>query len=83
MTEFTKGIFVFLKLQIQHSSLARALVYTAGHIVIAALCNVFITGADIFFATADAIIEPIINGFWYYLLDKAWSRQIYTTKEIS
>lgn len=83
MTEFTKGIFVFLKLQLQHSSLARALVYTTGHIVIAALCNIFITGAEVSLATADAIIEPIINGFWYYLLDKAWSRQIYTTKEIS
>lgn len=77
MTEFTKGIFVFLKLQLQHSSLARAVVYTLGHIVIASLCNIFITGAEIHLATADAIIEPLINGVWYYVLDATWSRSIY------
>lgn len=77
MTEFTKGIFVFLKVQLQHSSLARAIVYTVGHIFIASLCNIFITGAEIHLATADAIVEPLINGIWYYLLDKTWSRRIY------
>lgn len=77
MTEFSKGIFVFLKDQLYHSSIARAVMYTIGHIIIAALCNVFITGAEIVLATADAIIEPIINGIWYYILDKTWSRKIY------
>lgn len=79
MTEFTKGIFLFLKLQLQHSSLARAIIYTVGHIFIASLCNIFITGAELHLATADAIIEPFINGIWYYLLDKTWSRRIYTS----
>lgn len=77
MTELTKGIFVFLKLQLQHSSMARAVVYTLGHIIIASLCNIFITGADVYLATADAIIEPLINGVWYYVLDATWSRSIY------
>ena len=80
MTEFTQGIFKFLKHQMMISSFARAVVYTIGHIVIAALCNIFITGAEVTLATADAIIEPIINGFWYYALDKAWSRDLYQTK---
>jgi len=77
MTELTKGIFVFLKLELQHSSVARAVMYTLGHIIIASLCNIFITGADVHLATADAIIEPLINGVWYYVLDATWSRSIY------
>ena len=80
MTEFTQGIFRFLKHQMMISSFARALVYTLGHILIAALCNIFITGAEVTLATADAIIEPIINGFWYYALDKVWSRNFYQTE---
>lgn len=77
MTEFKLGIFKLIKRELYHSTLARTIVYTIGHIMIAALCNVFITGAEISLATADAIVEPIINGVWYYLLDKTWSRKIY------
>jgi len=25
-------------------------------------------------AGVDAIIEPMINGVWYYVLDKSWSK---------
>jgi uncharacterized membrane protein len=25
-------------------------------------------------AGADAIIEPMINGVWYYVLDRTWSK---------
>jgi len=81
MTEFRYGIFQFLKKQLQHSSVARAIVYTLGHIVIAMTCNNIITGAAIELAALDALIEPIINGFWYFLLDKFWTRQIYQTDE--
>lgn len=77
MTEFTQGAFNFLKQQLYHSSMTRAVVYTIGHILIAATCNFFITGAQFHLATVDAIVEPLINGIWYYILDKTWSRQIY------
>ena len=77
MTEFKLGIFNFLKQQLYHSSMARAIVYTVGHILIAATCNFFITGAEFHLATVDAIVEPIINGVWYYILDKTWSRKLY------
>ena len=77
MTEFRLGIFNFLKQQLYHSSMARAIVYTVGHILIAATCNFFITGAEFHLATVDAIVEPIINGVWYYVLDKTWSRKLY------
>ena len=45
-----------------------SIVYTVGHIFVAMACNRIITGASLDMAAADAFIEPIINGFWFYLL---------------
>tara|TARA_B100001939_G_C16833330_1_gene569702 strand:+ start:312 stop:545 length:234 start_codon:yes stop_codon:yes gene_type:complete len=70
--EFKKGIFNLLKKIVGHSSMARAVIYTIGHILIAMTCNRIITGADWTLAGIDALIEPIINGFWYYFLDKIY-----------
>jgi len=73
MTEFKNGIFNLLK-RLGSTSLGRATVYTIGHIIIAMTCNRLITGAEWSLAGVDAIVEPIINGGWYYLLDKMWTR---------
>jgi uncharacterized membrane protein len=73
MTEFKNGIFNILK-KLGTTSLGRAIVYTIGHIIIAMTCNRLITGADWSLAGVDAIVEPIINGGWYYLLDRLWNR---------
>lgn len=72
MREFKEGIFRTLKGMIG-TSLGRAIVYTIGHIIIAMTCNRLITGADWALAGADAIIEPMINGVWYYVLDRTWA----------
>lgn len=72
MIEFRTGIFNLLKRIIGDSSVALAVVYTLGHIIIAMVCNNFITGAEWELAAADALIEPIINGFWFYILHKIW-----------
>ena len=69
MTEFRNGIYNLLK-KLGTTSLGRAIVYTIGHIVIAMTCNRLITGADWSLAGVDAIVEPMINGVWYYLLDR-------------
>ena len=53
--------------------IARAIIYTCGHILIALCCNKLITNTSLELATLDAIIEPIINGFWFYFLDRIWS----------
>jgi len=45
-----------------------SIVYTVGHIFVAMACNRIITGASLDMAAADAFVEPIINGFWFYLL---------------
>ena len=55
-----------------NGSFVRSVVYTIGHIVIASVCNVYITGAVIKLAITDAIIEPILNGVWYYVMDRVW-----------
>jgi uncharacterized membrane protein len=34
---------------------------------------VLITGSTLELAAVDAIIEPLINGVWYYFLDKFWA----------
>lgn len=60
----------FIKNIIVDNSLGLTVIYTLGHIVIAALCNMIITGATLDMATLDAVIEPIVNGVWFYLLHK-------------
>ena len=76
MTELTKGIFKLLKRLIGESSIALAIIYTIGHIFIATICNWLITGADMELAAIDAIVEPIINGIWFYTLHKLAKRFI-------
>tara|TARA_B100000214_G_C23879052_1_gene586379 strand:+ start:754 stop:999 length:246 start_codon:yes stop_codon:yes gene_type:complete len=57
----------------QSDSLIRTIIYTIGHFFIAASCVMYFTGASLYLALTDAIIEPILNGFWYYLLDRFWA----------
>lgn len=57
-------------------TLVRTLIYTIGHIFIAALVNILITGAPLELATIDALVEPIINGFWYFGLEWFWRTYI-------
>jgi uncharacterized membrane protein len=72
MTEFKTGIFKFFQTIILKDSISLAIVYTVGHVIIASLVAYFITGATLELAALDAIIEPIINGFWFYILHKFW-----------
>ena len=76
MSEIDKGFFNAIKKQLVKSSIGRAVIYTIGHIIIAATCNVMITGSTLELAAVDAIIEPLINGVWYYFLDKFWASTI-------
>jgi uncharacterized membrane protein len=79
MSEIDKGFFNAIKKQLVKSSIGRAVIYTIGHIIIAATCNVMITGSTLELAAVDAIIEPLINGVWYYFLDKFWASTISKT----
>jgi len=55
-------------------SLILTIVYTIGHFIIAVLCVTMITGASLELATIDAIIEPLINAVWFYVLHKIYTK---------
>ncbi len=74
MSEFTEGAFNFLKRLIKGSSVTLALIYTAGHIVIAMTVVSVMTGASLWEAGAVALIEPSINGVWFYVLHSLWKK---------
>ena len=56
------------------SSITLAVIYTIGHMLIAIVCVMTITGASLELATLDAIVEPIINGIWFYVLHETWKK---------
>ena len=56
------------------SSISLAIVYTIGHMLIAIACVMIITGASIELATIDAIVEPMINGVWFWILHTTWKK---------
>ena len=69
MTEFSQGIFKTLA----NTSHGRAIIYTCGHVIIAMNVVYWLTGASLFEAGLVALVEPLINGCWYYLLDRICS----------
>ena len=73
MTEFTTGIQGAFNSLIKKSSLTLALIYTAGHVIIAMTVAVM-TGASLWEAGAVALIEPAINGVWFYILHSTWKK---------
>ncbi|OUW60984.1 MAG: hypothetical protein CBD58_03790 [bacterium TMED198] len=54
-------------------SLLLTIIYTIGHFFIAVLCVTLITGASLELATIDALVEPLINALWFYILHKVYS----------
>ena len=53
-------------------SLLLTIIYTIGHFMIAVACVYFITGVSLDLATIDALIEPILNAIWLYVLQKVY-----------
>ena len=70
--EITQGIWNVLKSLIKGSSLTLALIYTCGHILIAMTVVTVMTGASLWEAGAVALVEPAINGIWFYVLHRIW-----------
>ena len=73
MTEFTQGISNTFK-ELMKTSLGLAVIYTLGHICIAMTVVTFMTGASLWEAGAVALIEPSINGVWFYVLHSLWKK---------
>jgi len=73
MTEFTQGILNSLKNKMDES-LALALIFFIGHLLIAMIVVSIITGASIWEAGAVALVEPAVNSVWFYVLHKVWKK---------
>ena len=74
MTEFTQGIQGAFQKLLTSSSLALALIYTIGHVIIAMTVVSVMTGASLWEAGAVALLEPSINGVWFYVLHKTYKK---------
>tara|TARA_B100000945_G_scaffold7120_1_gene5875 strand:+ start:368 stop:601 length:234 start_codon:yes stop_codon:yes gene_type:complete len=74
MGEFNQGIYGALKTLIKGSSVTLAIIYTLGHIIIAMTVVSVMTGASLWEAGAVALIEPSINGIWFYFLHTTWKK---------
>ena len=55
-------------------TLLRTAIYTLGHFLIAAACVMYFTGANFWIAVTDAIVEPLLNAVWYFILDRTWTK---------
>tara|TARA_B100000401_G_C52407024_1_gene531657 strand:- start:318 stop:563 length:246 start_codon:yes stop_codon:yes gene_type:complete len=78
MTEFTAGIFHSTKkiYESNKGSILRTIVYTIGHFLIAIVVLKAVADVSIQEAMTDAIVEPLANAIWYFLLDKFWASKI-------
>jgi uncharacterized membrane protein len=72
--EFQVGIFEVLRNLLKGNSLVLALIYTVGHIIIAMTVVSLMTGASLWEAGTVALVEPTINGFWFYILHSIWKK---------
>ena len=78
MTELTRGIFQTSKTFYDNNkgSLLRTLIYTIGHFAIAITVLMLIADVSFMIALTDAIVEPLANAVWYFVLDKIWTSKL-------
>ena len=73
--EITSGIFKAAENVYKNNkgSILRTFIYTIGHFVIAITVLMFVADVSFREALTDAIVEPIANSIWYFILDKWWA----------
>ena len=78
MIELTSGIFNVTKNIYNNNkgSILWTLVYTIGHFVIAITVLMLIADVSFMIALTDAIVEPLANAVWYFVLDKIWTSKL-------
>tara|TARA_A100001015_G_scaffold172020_1_gene191190 strand:- start:950 stop:1189 length:240 start_codon:yes stop_codon:yes gene_type:complete len=72
MSEFNEGLPGAVRRLITSSSISLAIIYTIGHVIIAMTVVSVLTGASLWEAGAVALVEPSINGIWFYMLHKTY-----------
>ena len=76
--EVTNGIFKAAG-QIysnNRGSILRTIIYTIGHFAIAITVLMLVADVSFMIALTDAIVEPIANSVWYFVLDKWWTSRL-------
>lgn len=71
MNELTNSYKIFEK-----ESLILTIIYTLGHIFIAMNVVYWVTGASFWEAGLVALVEPLINGLWFYILHRLWKAKV-------
>ena len=76
--ELTTGIFKSAKNIFDNNkgSITRTIVYTIGHFAIAIIVLMLIADVSFMIALTDAIVEPLANAVWYFMLDKFWASKM-------
>ena len=82
MTELTSGIFNASKkiYTTNKGSILRTIVYTIGHFAIAITVLMLVADVSFYIALTDAIVDPLANSVWYFLLDKFWASKVMKRK---
>jgi len=78
MTELTAGIFQASRkiYKDNRGSILRTMVYTLGHFAIAIIVLMMVADVSFTIALTDAIVEPLANAVWYFMLDKFWASKV-------
>ena len=73
--EVTSGIFNAATSIYKNNkgSILRTIIYTIGHFIIAISVLILVAEVSFTVALTDAIVEPIANSVWYFILDKWWA----------
>ena len=73
--ELTSGIFKAAGNVYSNNkgSILRTVIYTIGHFIIAITVLMLVADVSFSIALTDAIVEPIANSVWYFILDKWWA----------
>ena len=73
--EVTTGIFKAAQNIFRNNkgSILRTIIYTIGHFAIAITVLMIVADVSFVIALTDAIIEPLANSIWYFILDKWWA----------
>tara|TARA_B100001057_G_scaffold306470_1_gene306599 strand:- start:805 stop:1050 length:246 start_codon:yes stop_codon:yes gene_type:complete len=77
--EITTGIFKSAENIFKNNkgSLLRTIVYTIGHFAIAITVLMLVADVSFVIALTDAIVEPLANSIWYFILDKWWASKFF------
>ena len=73
--ELTNGLFKAAENVYSNNkgSILRTIIYTIGHFAIAITVLMMVADVSFMIALTDAIVEPLANSVWYFILDKWWA----------